>query len=461
VSRVLVVGGGVTGLSAAIALSDADTGTDIDVEVWEASPRLGGKIATSPFAGVAAVDEGADAFLVRQPSALRLAERAGLGDAMTAPTAASASVWRDGLHRLPAGIVLGVPGDVRALAASGLLSPIGKLRAAIEPVLPRRDHGDSIGRLIRARFGDEVHERLVDALIGSIYAADTDHFSLTAVPQLADLALGHRSLLIGARGARRRAALRDARQPTGEPAAIFGAPCGGMGALIDAARHYAESRGVAIHAGRAATVIAADRNGWRVDDERFDAVVVAAPARATAALMGTVAAAAAEAMARVEEAGVVMVRLAVPGDGWPERLRGLSGYLVPKPEQRTVTACSFASQKWAHWQPADGSQILRISLGRDGMPVDDLSDDEAATRAIDEVGSHLGVDLQPSEVSVTRWPAAFPQYRPYHHDLVTRIESALPAGIAVAGSSYHGIGIPACVSDGRRAALQVVEALRA
>jgi oxygen-dependent protoporphyrinogen oxidase len=452
---VLVVGGGIAGLAAAVALADEP---GVEVELWESAPRLGGKIATSPFAGVDAVDEGGDAFLVRQPHAMALARAVGLGDdAMTAPTPASATVWHDGLHRLPAGIVLGVPTDVKAFAASGLLSWRGKARAGLEPFLPRTDADDSIGRLVRGRFGDEVHERLVDALVGSIYAADTDRFSLAAVPQLAELAKQHRSLLLGARASKQ----KMPPPPAGSrPAPVFGAPLAGIGALVDAAARYVTERGGVLRTGRAATSVSADGAGWCVDDERYDAVVCASPAAATARLLAAAAPEAARGLAAVEYADVIMVRLAVPGPAWPERLAGLSGYLVPKGEQRTVTAASFASQKWAHWRPADGSQIVRISMGRDGLPVDHLDDAEALQRAVDEFGTHIGADVQPTATSLTRWTAAFPQYRPHHFERVATIERGLPAGIALAGASYRGIGIPACVADGQRAATAVLDHLR-
>jgi oxygen-dependent protoporphyrinogen oxidase len=155
-----------------------------------------------------------------------------------------------------------------------------------------------------------------------------------------------------------------------------------------------------------------------------------------------------------------MVSMRIPGATWPERLHGLSGYLVPKPDQRRVTAASFGSQKWAHWRPADGSQILRVSLGRDGLGVDDLDDAACVTAAVDEVGRHLGIDLQPSEVRVTRWPAAFAQYRPHHRAWVDAVRAALPDRVVAAGASFDGIGIPACVRQGRAAAeslLQPVE----
>ncbi|MDW3216300.1 MAG: protoporphyrinogen oxidase [Ilumatobacteraceae bacterium] len=443
--RVLVVGGGIAGLSAAVSLLDR---TDLTVELWEAGPRVGGKITTSPFAGLDHIDEGADAYLTRVPAAVAFAERLGVTD-LTSPTEASAAVWHDRLHPIPGGIVLGMPAAIRPFATTSLLSWRGKARAAIEPVLPRRDHGDSLGALMRQRFGDEVHERLVDALVGSIYATDTDRSSLAAVPQLAGLAERHRSLLLGGRAAR--AAAPTASGP------IFAAPTQGMAALVGAAADHVRQRGGTIHTGRAATAIEPGDDGWVVDGERFGAVVIASPAASTARLLDTASPDAARLLRAIEFADVIMVRLAVAGEAWPERLHGRSGYLVPKPDQRFVTAASFGSQKWAHWRPADGTQILRTSLGRDGLPVRHLDDDAVITNSIDDLNRHLDLDLQPGHVSITRWHDAFPQYRPRHHERVAAVEAALPPGLAIAGASYRGIGIPACIADGERAARIVKE----
>lgn len=443
--RVLVVGGGIAGLAAANQLVQH---SGVEVEVWEAGHRLGGKIATSPFAGLADVDEAADAYLTRVPHAAALARRVGIGPAdTTSPTGARAAVWHDGLHDIPGELVLGIPAGVRAFAATGLLSWRGKLRAALEPMIPSADPDDSLGRLVRHRFGDEVHDRLVDALVGSIYATDTARFSLAAVPQLAALTGQGRSLLLAGRAQRRRAAAA----PSAE-APIFGAPRRGMGALVDATAAAVIAAGGVIRTGRPASGVAADGAGWRIDDERFDAVVLACPAAAAARLLATCAPEPASGLAATEVADVIMVRLAIPAGDWPARLAGRSGYLVPKSRQRHVTAASFASQKWAHWRPADGTQIVRASLGRDGLPVADLDDEQALRVTLDEVGGHLGFTLAPTATSVTRWTAAFPQYRPHHAERVAAIEAALPAGIVLAGASYRGIGIPACIADGERAA---------
>jgi protoporphyrinogen/coproporphyrinogen III oxidase len=142
------------------------------------------------------------------------------------------------------------------------------------------------------------------------------------------------------------------------------------------------------------------------------------------------------------------VTVHVPAEEWPDRLRGLSGYLVPKPVQRHVTAASFGSQKWAHWRPPDGGQILRVSLGRDGAPVLHLTDDEVVQRVLEDLLLHLDVAVAPVEIRITRWPGAFAQYRPHHRRWVESVERALPAGVSVTGAAYGGIGIPACVRGG-------------
>ncbi len=439
--RVLVVGGGITGLTTAYTLGGLMP--DASIELHEADDHLGGKLRTSPFAGLPAVDEGADAFLARVPYATALAREVGLGDELTSPTEASAAVWYGRLHPIPEGLLLGVPADLIRLARSDLLTWRGKARAALEPLLPRRgDFDDSIGALVRARFGDEVHERLVDALVGSIYATDTDRFSLAMVPQLAALAGRGRSLLLSAR----------AMRPTGPVAsgAVFATPVRGMASLVDAVASAATDRGVKIATGCPVGSMSRDGGSWRADDERFDAVVLATPAAPTAPLLAGAAPEASRLMATMDHTGVIIVTLAVPE--WPERLRGRSGYLVPKPVQDRVTAASFGSQKWAHWQGGDGEQaeVLRVSLGRDGRPADDLDDDAVVDHAVDEVGRHVGLDLQPTAVRISRWPAAFPQYRPHHREWLQRVGSSLPPGLFVTGASYDGIGVPACIDQGRR-----------
>jgi oxygen-dependent protoporphyrinogen oxidase len=448
-ARVVVVGAGISGLATALAVADRNAARIADgaltIEVLEASDRVGGKLRASPFAGLPAVDEGADSFLARSPEAVALARRVGLGDTLTSPTGARAAVWYDGLHDLPEGLLLGVPVDALRLATSRLLTVRGKARAALEPLLPRRDDPeDSIGALIRSRFGNEVHERLVDALVGSIYAADTDRFSLAMVPQLAALAAGHRSLVLAGR------AMRAQAPPAGGP--IFFAPRAGMATLAEATAVAAGAAGVHVRCSTPVQELAPDGGRWRVDGAAADVVVLATPARPSAPLLRSGAPEAAELLARMHHASVAIVTIAVPG--WPPHLRGRSGYLVPKPVQRTVTAASFGSQKWAHWASAAG-EVVRVSLGRVGLPVDHLDDATVCDRAVDELSAHTGVDVQPVAARVTRWPDAFPQYRPHHPAWRAAVDAALPPGLLVTGASYGGIGVPACIAQAGAVAARV------
>ena len=447
-SRIAVIGAGITGLSAAHEAAVAG-GERVEVTLFDGSGRAGGLIKTSTFAGLR-VDEGADAFLRRVPDALTLARSVGLDERLTSPTAGSAAVWVDGLRRLPEGLVLGVPTSTISLARSGLVSPAGAARALADLVLPRRalDH-DSIGAWVRGRLGEEVHDRLTDALVGSIYAADTDRFSLAAVPQLDALARGGRSAIL--------TALRQRRPSDSGP--VFAAPIDGMGSLADAVLTAAVEAGATTRLEATVEAVEAVDGGVLIDGERFEAAILATPAKVSARLLASSAPAAAAGLGSIETAGVVMVTLAIPGDSLPETCSGLSGYLVPKSRQRRVTAVSFASNKWSHLRPTDGSQILRVSLGRDGMDVSDLDDNEVIDSVVSEVSHHLGAQIAPNDVRVTRWPSSFPQYRPHHGALVATIERSLPAGIVAAGASLHGIGVPACVGSGRRAAQSVLSRL--
>jgi protoporphyrinogen/coproporphyrinogen III oxidase len=435
--HIAIVGGGIAGLAAAHAAIEAGA----RVTLFEAGSRLGGVILTTPFAGHPAIDEGADAFLARVPWAVDLARKVSLGDSLTSPAVGKAAVWWNGLHDIPEGLLLGLPTAFVGLARSSLLTRRGKVRAATEVLRRRTDTSpDSIGKYVRSRFGNEVQERLVDPLVGSIYAADTDDFSLAAIPQLAEVAVRSRSVLLASR--------HPAAAASGP---VFLTPRAGVGALVDAVAAAVNARGGDVRCNAAIGEISIDGEQWRVDGESFDGVVLACPARVAAELLSTVAPSLATTLTAIPAADVALLTLAIPSQGWPSRLRELSGYLVPKPQQRLVSAVSFGSQKWSHWA-ADDQLVLRVSLGRDGLSALHLTDDELLSDALDELRLHLGVDVAPSAVRVSRWPKAFPQYRPHHGTVLATAERSLPKGIALAGASYHGIGIPACIRSGQQAA---------
>ena len=187
-------------------------------------------------------------------------------------------------------------------------------------------------------------------------------------------------------------------------------------------------------------------------------MVLATPAATTAPLVGEAAPDLAARLGAMDHADVAIVTLAVDGE-WPAGLRAHSGYLVPKPDQGLVTAVSFGSQKWAHWR-GEG-EVLRVSIGRDGRPLGDRDDAALVAAAVDEVGGHLGLDLQPTAVRVTRWPRSFPQYRPGHLGWLAGVDAATPPGLFLTGASYRGIGVPACIADAERTADAVLTYLAA
>ena len=443
--RAVVIGGGIAGLSAAWSLSKAGW----QVVVFEADDRWGGKITSSSFGGLTGIDAGADAFLARVPEARALAVELGIGDDLIAPATGAALVVRRGrLHPIPDGLVLGVPAGLGGLARSRLISWPGKLRAAADVVLPRRDHGDSLGRLISGRFGREIADYLVDPLVGSINAGTIDELSLEAsTPQIAPIAQRSRSLLLGLR--------QGTKSAPGGP--VFLTPHGGMASLVDRLVGALVAAGVTMHSGCPITSLrpaASDR--WLVDDEMVDGVVLATPAGPSAALIRPHASEVADQLADIAYAGVVMVTALVPRSELAA-IGAVSGYLVPKPEQGQVTAVSFSSRKWPHWWATD-HEVMRVSLGHTGNPRPmTMSDDEIRATVSREVGGHLGLqrDMKVAEFRITRWENAFPQYRPGHPgrvlELDRQLELTMP-GIVLAGAAYRGIGIPACIRDGVRAA---------
>jgi len=451
--RAVVAGAGISGLAGALALREAG----FDVTVLEASARAGGKIRTSPFAG-SPVDEGPDAFLARVPHAVDLCRRLGLGDDLVSPGTGQASLWiGDALRPIPAGLVLGVPADFEPLAASGLLSPDGLARAMAEPDLPGEPlTGDvTIGELIRARYGPEVLERLVDPLLGGINAGRSEELSLdVGAAQLAAIARRSASLTVGLREQR-------AANPPDPSAPVFYAPRGGMNTLVDALVARLGALGVEIHFD--AAVMAIERTngsggyvvvtdgGERIDADR---VLVTTPAFVAGPLLSPLSAAAGEHLAAVRYASVSLVTLAYDDKAVTRPLDG-SGFLVPRTEGRLLTAGSIFSNKWPHVAPP-ATVVVRASAGRFGDErALEMSDDDLVAAVHDELSQVLGLDAAPREVRVSRFTHSFPQFPAGHLDRVAALESALAAdapGIALAGAHLRGVGIPACIGGATTAA---------
>ncbi|MGP0021954.1 MAG: protoporphyrinogen oxidase [Streptosporangiaceae bacterium] len=502
--HVVIVGGGIAGLAAAFFLRDAP----VRVTVLEGSPRLGGKLAVSEVAGVA-VDAGAEALLARRPEGTGLIGDVGLGDQLVTPGTTSSAIWTRGAMRpLPQRQFMGVPADLAPagdLARSGVLSAEGLARAREDldrPATPW-DGDTPVAAYVGARFGAEVVDRLVDPLLGGVYAGRSEELSFAAtLGPLAQAAPAHRSLaaaaasLLPAPPEPQRPGQAGAAPPERPP--VFTTLAGGLGTLPAA---LAEASGAVIRTRATVRELARTATGWRLtvgsaaapEEITADAVVLALPARPAGRLLAGVpgASSAAAALSGIEYASMAIVTLAYPRSRFPaaqgthggqaqggqargERARGgqvrRSGYLVPAVDGRAVKAVTFSTVKWPHLADpgradhAGPVDLIRCSLGRIGEEgVLQRDDSELVALAVADLAEATGAQGPPLDTRVTRWGGALPQYTVGHLDRVAAIRAGVAAqpGLAICGAAFDGIGIPACVGTARSAAEHVARYLRA
>jgi protoporphyrinogen/coproporphyrinogen III oxidase len=466
---VVIVGGGIAGLAAAFFLRDRG----LAVTVLEGSPRLGGKLAVSEIAGVA-VDEGAEALLARRPEGTDLIAAVGLSGQLQTPATTSSGIWTRGrLHPLPRRQFLGVPADLDELDRSGILSPAGEARARDDLRLPAtpRDGDVAVAAYVGARFGPELVDRLVDPLLGGVYAGRSDQLSFDAT--LGDLARAsrrHRSLaeaaaaLLPVPPAPAPAPGRAAPRPAPP---VFTTLAGGLGTLPAA---VAAGSGAVVRTGAMTRELARTETGrWRLTFGptrapqylEADAVILAVPARPAGRLLAGApgAAAAAAALGEISYASMAIVTLAYRRGAFGQKPEG-SGYLVPAVDGHAVKAVTFSTVKWPHLRPpGEDLEIVRCSVGRIGEEALLQRDDrELAGLAAADLAEATQVRGAPAQARVTRWGGGLPQYTVGHRDRVARIRAGVAAqpGLAVCGAAYDGVGVPACIASARLAADQVL-----
>ncbi|MFC3991311.1 protoporphyrinogen oxidase [Actinoplanes siamensis] len=450
--RIAIIGGGIAGLAAAVRLRDV-TPADTEIVVYEQSGALGGKLRTGELAGVP-VERGAESFLNGAPGggespAVRFGRPLGLGDALVHPAPQPAALAIGGkLARIPAGTLVGVPGDLSAL--DGVAVPDADSDADTGQPLLAPGQDVAVGELVRSRYGAQVVDRLVDPMLGGVYAGRADQLSLRAtMPQLARTAETEHTL----RGAVRAAQALSRRTP-GQP--VFAAVAGGMSRLVEAAATAARAR---IGLGLPVRELVRTGDRWQLvlgpapdpRTEDVDAVILAVPAKPAARLLAGAAPEAARLIGALEYASVALAGMALPaGTELPE----LSGFLVPPGEGTLVKAATFFTRKWPHLTGADGPVIVRASLGRAGEQERLHPSDEALLEiAHRELGELAGTRLPaPAASWIQRWGGGLPQYAPGHPDRAPAARAALPPGLAVAGAALDGVGIPVCVASGERAA---------
>lgn len=441
---VAVVGGGITGLVAAYRLR-VTFGQDARIVLLERSDRLGGKLRTVLLAG-GPVDVGAEAFIGRRPEVPALLDELGLTEQLVHPSGARPLVYAGAaLHPLPAGTLMGIPAGARAL--DGLVDDDTLARIAREPEIPLdwdNDGDMSVAQLVGSRFGEQVVRRSVDPLLGGVYSGLSDTAGVRAtVPALA------RALDEGA-ASLTEAVARALPVPSDKP--VFGTLRGGYGVLLDALEQAA---GAEIHYGTTVSNLRRISDRWSLDPVgELDGVVLAVPAPEAAALLaGSIPAAAAHA-AEIPLASSVTVSLALPSEA---ALPQNSGILVATGEELAAKAFTLSGRKWPHLAERDVA-LVRASFGRFGDDrLVDAPDEQLITLARADLATVTGVADEPAAAFVQRWYGGLPQYRAGHTEIVAAFEREIEGieGLAVAGAMLHGVGVPACVESGTKAAARL------
>jgi len=460
--RVAVIGGGITGLATAHRLVELDP--SIDVRVLEAGGRLGGVLATSRQDGFL-IEDAADGFMSSPPAVTDLCRRLGLEQELIEANESCRQALvlsRGRLLPIPLGFQLMAPSRLGPLLSTPILSARGKLRAALELALPRRKDGgdESLQSFVCRRFGRELFERLVQPLVGGIYAGDPRQLSIESTfPRFRQMEREHRSLI--------RAMLRNSSTPPTESGARYGqfkTLRGGLGTLIDALAARLPPGSIELNAAVAALLPGSEQR-WRVqldtpgrESLEVDGVIVAAPAHQGGRLLAQADAELAAELNNIEYASCAVVALGYERRQIGHPLDGF-GFVVPLVEQRMILSCSFSSVKYSGRAP-DDCVLLRVFIGgacQSGLLR--LSRWELGQLAAREVAGLLGITGEPIVRRVVRQQQAMPQYHVGHRQRVERVDARLKRfpTLALAGSGLYGVGVPRCVESAESAAEQILQ----
>ena len=474
--RVVIIGGGISGLAAAHRLRELDP--SIRVRLLESSDRIGGVIRSEHDHGCC-IEHGPDSLVTTVPWGLDLCRRIGLEESLVPANSQHHGVYvvcRGRLRRMPDGLVLMAPKRLWPVIASPILSLRGKLRLACECIVPRRTQitDESLKQFVMRRLGTEAFERLVQPLVSGIYMGSPDCLSAAATfPQFVEMETKFGSLMRGmwAQQARLKAQGPSARQkPTITPAAMFVAPREGMEQLPKAIAAQLPPDVIQLHC--RVQELSRQRDGqWHVKsaqgheqpaNETYDAVIIATSAHAAARLLFDSAPSLAGELAAIEHGSCVVVNVSFVRNQIKQPLDA-HGFVVPLVEGRAVSACTFSSVKYPHRAPRE-TCLMRAFLGGAASPEAlHWPDSQIKHVVLDELDGLLGISGEPLLFKVTRSRRVMPQYELGHLERLERIERIIQClpGLKLAGNAYHGVGIAHCIHSGELAAEQVYERLAA
>jgi protoporphyrinogen/coproporphyrinogen III oxidase len=465
-NHIIVIGGGIAGLSAAYYASKIP---EVQVTLLESSDHWGGKITTERVAfddGQFIIEGGPDTFLATKPWGVALCKELGLGDRLhgTNPHKKSTYVLnRNRLLPLPDGLAMMIPTNIEAILKSRLVSWFSKVRMGLDLVLPAKTvNGDeSLGAFVSRRLGREAYENLIEPLMSGIYAGDGDQLSLASTfPYLRDLELKYGSL---ARGALKMRAQSNGKSVQGSRSAFL-TPNTGLAEIVEKLVEHLTSNAVELKLNTKVTRITNYQSHDRVELAsgemlEADSVILAAPAYVSGALLASLDPSLAADLQSIPYASTATVSLAYRLRDVPRDLDGF-GYVIPRREGRRALACTWTSTKFPHRAP-EGYALIRVFVGRAGQDIP-WSEAELLLLAKEELSLTLGIKTEPILHRVFLWDKAMPQYNLGHPEILQRIERALERHprLALAGNGYRGIGIPDCIHSGELAAHKIV-ALRA
>ncbi|HEU4683005.1 MAG TPA: protoporphyrinogen oxidase [Nitrospira sp.] len=472
IRTVAVVGGGISGLAAAFSLKAraAEAGLSIRCTVIEAAPSWGGKIVTHRIGGELITEAGPDSFLSQKPAGLQLLEKLGLSDEVinTNETEKKAFVYTGGrLRELPEGLVVMTPGQVMPFLKSGVLSPGGLARMALDLALPakRTTEDESLAAFFRRRFGREAFERMMEPLMAGIYAGDAGQLSIRATfPRFVELEREHGSVIRGLMASRRTTGTVASLSPR---RTMFVSLKHGLDTMIAALVGRLDKEAVTLRSGVAAEslrVRSHELGRWTYDlmlndgsALSVDSLMLATPAYVSADLLRPLTPLAAGLLDMIPYASTATVAMVYPASVIGGRVEGF-GFVVPRTEQRDLIAATWTSLKWPHRAPPDRLMVRCYVGGVGREAILGLDDPTLVQRVKAELRMICGVTAEPGYVEVNRWMRAMPQYVLGHLERLEEIERALSryGGLVLTGAAYRGVGIPDCIRDGAVAADRVV-----
>ena len=462
----IVIGGGITGLAACYRLQReaAARAIPLDITLLEAGGRVGGVIQTEHRDGFL-IEHGPDAFISTKPAAKALCEEIGIADQFigTNPKVRRSFVIRNGtLHPVPEGFYMMAPGAFKPFLKTPLFSWRGKLRMALDLVIPRRgrDTDEAVAHFVRRRLGTEAFTRMAQPMIGGIYTSDAENLSLQATfPRFLEMEKAHGSIIKALRAQKKQAA-QTSRDTSGPRYSLFLSFKSGMQTLTDTLTQ-AVSSSIRLDAKVEHIQQTSDGNAWHVslaNGETLNAelLCIALPAPHTAALIGDLSSPLTSKLKAIPYASSATVNLAFHREDITHPLDGM-GFVVPATENLSLIGCSFSSVKFENRAPTD-HVLLRAFVGE---PTSKKTEAELIELCQADLTPLLGLKNAPQFATVRMYSQAMAQYQVGHQDVVSRIEQFTSElrGLALAGNGYQGVGIPDCIRSGEAAALTLLDAL--